>query len=286
MDFRIFIAAAVALTLVAFGGFYFALSKRLNEPAPAPVHSASAPPGSSRSARSQTAQRPAEQAPAKPAVKATPASIEAEIAHSEHAELQALLKSHFPKEYNELIAVAVRRRNEGVSDEAFGQELFGRFQEIMRSRLHYAAAASMPMIDKLAANEVELFHALGNEGSAFCPKILGKDAGRTTEALPDKVRNLMRLGTLYRFQAVVDGMQHYVPVDPLTAPEIAAFETSLKTEGMTFDEVRSGAFLNKGGDEPGKPCLMVEKLYRAIARLPDGPRRKVYAGVFFLGRDK
>jgi hypothetical protein len=286
MDFRIFIAVAVALTLVAFGGFYFALSKRLNEPAPAPVRSAAAPPAPSRSAQSQTVQRPSAQGAAKPAIKATPTSIEAEIAHSEHAELQALLKAHFPKEYSELIAVAVRRRNEGVSDEAFGQELFGRFQEIMRSRLHYAAAAGMPMIDKLAANEVELFHALGNEGSAFCLKILGKDSNPGTGALPDNVRKFMRLGTLYRFQAIIDGMQHYVPVDPLTAPEIAAFETSLATEGMKFDEVRSGAFLNKGGEGPGKPCLMVEKLYRAIARLGDGPRRKIYAGVFFLGRDK
>ena len=48
---------------------------------------------------------------------ATPASIEAEIAQSEHAELQALLKKNFTAEYNELIAVAVRRRNEGVSDQ-------------------------------------------------------------------------------------------------------------------------------------------------------------------------
>ena len=40
------------------------------------------------------------------------------------------------------------------------------------------------------------------------------------------------------------------------------------------------------GDEPGKPCLMVETLYLAIARLGEGTRRKIYAGMFFLGRDK
>ena len=59
---------------------------------------------------------------------ATPASIEAEIALSEHAELQALLKKNFAAEYDELIAVAVRRRNEGVSDQIFGQELAERFR--------------------------------------------------------------------------------------------------------------------------------------------------------------
>jgi nitrogen fixation-related uncharacterized protein len=32
MDFRILIAAAVALVAVAFGGFYFALSSRQHEP--------------------------------------------------------------------------------------------------------------------------------------------------------------------------------------------------------------------------------------------------------------
>ena len=52
---------------------------------------------------------------------ATPESIEAEIARSEHAELQALLKQHFADEYKELIAVAVRRRNEGASEQDVGQ---------------------------------------------------------------------------------------------------------------------------------------------------------------------
>jgi hypothetical protein len=55
---------------------------------------------------------------------------------------------------------------------------------------------------------------------------------------------------------------------------------------MTFDDVRSGSFLDKGGNEPGQPCLMVEKLYRAIARLDEEARRKIYAGLFFLGRDQ
>ncbi|HEY5608961.1 MAG TPA: hypothetical protein VIM38_11560 [Alphaproteobacteria bacterium] len=287
MDYRILIAAAVGLVLVAFGGFYLALSSRLHEPAAPPVRSAAAPSPSApdRTAQSQAAKRDTAQPGATPAGKATAASIEAEIAQSEHAELQALLKTHFAKEYNELIEVAVRRRNEGASDEAFGQELFTRFQEIMRPRLRFAVAASMPMIDKLAANEVGLFHALGTEGAAFCLKVLGKDTAAASP-LPDGVRRLMRLGTLYRFQAIVDGMQRYLPVDPLAAPEIAAFEASLAREGMKFEDVRTGAFMNKGGEEPGKPCLMVEKLYQAIARLEEGPRRKVYAGVFFLGRDK
>jgi hypothetical protein len=31
---------------------------------------------------------------------------------------------------------------------------------------------------------------------------------------------------------------------------------------------------------------MIEKLYQAIARLNEGTRRKIYAGMFFLGRDR
>ena len=72
----------------------------------------------------------------------------------------------------------------------------------------------------------------------------------------------------------------------LTQAELGAFEASLNRDGLRFDEVRTGAFLSKGGDEPGKPCLMIEKLYQSIARLDETTRRKIYAGMFFLGRDR
>ena len=49
--------------------------------------------------------------------------------------------------------------------------------------------------------------------------------------------------------------------------------------------MNSGAFL-KTGPEPGKPCLMLETLHLAIARLADDTRRKIYAGMFFVGRDR
>jgi hypothetical protein len=223
--------------------------------------------------------------PARPG-KATPESIEAEIARSDHAELQTLLKKYFADDYKALIAVAVDRRNEGVSDQQFGQELFARFQEIMRTKLRYAAGASTPMIDRLAENEVALFHALGTEGATFCLKVLGKDETPADGPPPESVRRMMRLGTLYRFQAIVEGLQNTKPVDPLTNDELGAFETSLNRDGLKFDDVRSGAFLTKGGEGPGKPCLMIEKLYLAIARLNEGTRRKIYAGMFFLGRDR
>jgi hypothetical protein len=96
----------------------------------------------------------------------------------------------------------------------------------------------------------------------------------------------MRLGTLYRFQAIVEGLPNTKPLESLTAEEMRTFDASLGRDGMRFDEVRSGAFLSKGGDEPGKPCQMIEKLYRAIARLGEGTRHKIYAGMFFLGRDR
>jgi hypothetical protein len=292
MDHRILIAAAVGLVLVAVGGFYFALSKRPHQFVAPPVQTAAdrpAAPGQAaqyQPARNQPAQSQAVPGPAPPRPTATAETIEAEIAKSGQPELQALLKQHFADEYKELVEIAVRRRNEGVSDEVFAQELFERFQQIMRSKLKFAAAASMPMIDDLAANEANLFRALGTEGASACLRVLGKDRTPGPTSLPDNIRGLMRLGTLHRFRAIVDGIPKFKPVDPLTPVEIAAFEASLARDGMKFDEVRSGAFLEKEGNEPGRPCLMVEKLYRAIARLADGPRRKIYAGLFFLGRDQ
>ena len=293
MDFRILIAAAVALVAVAFGGFYFALSSRQHEPLaasqPRPARTAEAPaaaPPVAQQPAGPPAATPAAPTPPAPPAKATPESIEAEIAKSDHAELQGILKRYFADDYKALIAVAVERRNEGVSDQAFGQELFARFQEIMRSKLRFAAGAGTAMIDRLAENEVALFRALGTEGATFCLKVLGKDETPADSQPPESVRRMMRLGTLFRFQAIVEGMSNTRPVDPLTQAELGAFEASLNRDGLRFDEVRSGAFLSKGGDEPGKPCLMIEKLYRSIARLEETTRRKIYAGMFFLGRDR
>jgi hypothetical protein len=215
---------------------------------------------------------------------ATPESIEAEIALSEHAELLALLKKDFDAEYTDLIAMAVRRRNEGVSDQVFGQELAERFQDIMRGKLKFGAGASMPTIDRLAANEASLFHALGTEGAAFCLKMLGKDDTPAAEPPPDSVRRLMQLGTLYRFQAIAEGMAaNAKPVEPLSKEETRVFEASLAREGLNFKDVNTGAYL-KTSLEPGKPCLTLETLHLAIARLPEGTRRKLYTGMFFAGR--
>ena len=47
-----------------------------------------------------------------------------------------------------------------------------------------------------------------------------------------------------------------------------AFEASLAREGLNFKDVSTGAYLNKAGTEPGKPCLTLETLHLAIARLP------------------
>jgi hypothetical protein len=299
MDPRTFIAAAVGLVLLALGGFYFALSPRSHN-ANQPVRTATAPgqPAQGGATQPVGAQAPAaqtptsqastsqaSQAPAQPA-KVTTATIEDELAHSEHAPLQALLKKYFPDEYNGLIAAAVGQRNAGVSGAAFDQDLVARIQDMMRTKLKFATGASTAMIDQLAANEVNLFHALGTGGAAFCLKVLGKDTTPSNEPAPDDIQRIMRLGMLYRFQAIVEGSPNFKPIEPLTADEMGAFQASLATDGMKFEDVRSGAFLTLGGNEPGKPCLMVEKLYRSIARLPESARRKIYAGVFFLGRDK
>jgi len=305
MNARTLIAVVVGLVLVAFGGFYIALSPRTNDavlsqppspappsaippapvpPSPAPPSPVTAAPTTPAPATPPAVQAPVPPPPAPPAM-ATAESIEAEIALSEHAELAALLKKNFTAEYNDLIAAAVRRRNEGVSDQVFGQDLAERFQQIMRGKLKYGAGASMATIDRLAANEASLFHALGTEGASFCLKMLGKDDTPAKGAPPDSVRQMMGLGTLYRFQAIVEGLPNAKPVEPLKADEMRAFEASLAREGLNFKDVSAGTYL-KASAEPGKPCLTLETLHLAIARLPDPIRRKIYAGMFFVGRDK
>jgi hypothetical protein len=270
MDYRVLLAAVVGLVLIAVGGFYFAFMQR--------PHYAVTPPSSRQETSSP-------QSPAGPLGKATAESIEAEIARTDQAELQELLKRHFNEEYKELIAVAVRRRNEGVSDEEFGRELFAQFQTIMRPKLQFAVAASMQAIDRLAANEISLFRALGTAGAAHCLTVLGKDDAVVSVPMPDDVRRLMRLGTLYRFQAIVDGMPKFRPLNALNANEMAAFEAGLARSGVSFEEMRTGAFLNQPG-EPGAACQKIERMYQTIATLGEETRRKLYSGMFFMGRDK
>jgi hypothetical protein len=222
--------------------------------------------------------------PAAPAA-ATAESVEAEIARSENAELQTLLKTNFGEDYGTMIATLVKRRNEGATAEQSSQDLEDRLQDLMRAKLKFAVGASSATIDRLAANEANLFHALGTDSAPFCLKLLGKD-DKPAGQPPDNVREMMRLGTLYRFQAIVEGMPDVKPVAALTPEDMKAFEASVESEGLQFEDVRSGAFMTKAGNQSGTPCLMLEKLYRAIARLPEDTRRKIYAGMFFLGRDK
>jgi len=67
---------------------------------------------------------------------------------------------------------------------------------------------------------------------------------------------------------------------------IAREEASLAREGVNFKDVSTGAYLNNSGTELGKPCRTLETLHLSIARLAEGTRRKIYAGMFFLGLDK
>jgi hypothetical protein len=303
MDQRILLAVVVGLVLAAFGGFYIALSPRSDEavppppppmavaptlPAPSSSPAVVTPAGPERAPAVVIAPTPAAPMPAAPtSAQATPATIEAEIASSDYSELQALLKANFADEYDALITFAVRRRNEGVSDQQFGQEMFERIQDMLRAKLKFGTGASLATIDKLAGNEKSLFHALGTEGSRFCLRMLGKDdSPPDAEPPPESIRHLMGLGTLYRFQAIVEGGSNPKPAEALSGEEMKGFETALDQEGLNYKEVSSGAYMNQSDGDPGKPCLTLEKLHRAIATLPDATRRKIYAGMFFLGRDK
>jgi hypothetical protein len=279
LDHRVVIAIAAGLVLAAAGGFYFALKPSSPD---AVVTAARQPqPAGTPPAKSEAATPE----PVKPQP-ATRESIEAEIGRSDHAELQVLLKRSFPDEYDELIAAAVQRRNAGATDAEVGQETFARFQNILRTNLKFAVGASTASIDRLAANEIRLFDALSAAGGDHCLSVLGKADNQAGRVPPDEIRQLMRLATLHRFEAIVEGRLQMVPVEALTPDELKAFEASLRDAGLTLDEVRSGAFLTKEGDEPGKPCRMVGRLYTAVSRLDESPRRKLYSSMFFLGRDR
>lgn len=278
LDFRVVMAIAAALVLVAVGGFYFALRTSPQDAVVTAARPAPAKPDAANTA-------PANQQPAKPQ-SATPASVEAEIARSDHAELQTLLKRAFPDEYAELIAAAVRKRNEGATDAEVGQETFGRFQGILRANLKFAVAASTTAIDRLAANEIRLFETLGVKGGDYCLAVLGKADSQGPLVPPEEIRQLMRLATLRRFEAIVDGRSRMAPVDPLTPDEVKVFESGLRSVGLTLDEIRTGAFLTKDGDAPGKPCQMVGRLYTVVSQLDESPRRKLFSSMFFLGRDR
>jgi hypothetical protein len=276
MDGRLLIGAVLALVVTAFGGFFIALG----------LHShASAPPGMSSSDSSVTSVPPPAGAPPPPPTPPmfTAESVEAEFALSEHADLLTFVKKSFPPDYAELLQQAVSRRNEGVGEQAFGQTLAERLQNVMRGKLKYGAGGSTPTIDRLAANEASLFHALGTEGAPFCLKMLGRDDSPAAAPVPEIVRQLMELGTLYRFQAIAEGMSNTKPVEPLTKDEAKSYEASVVRAGLNFKDVTTGAYLKAAG-EPGKPCLTLETLHLAIAKLPDGVRRKIYASMFFAGR--
>ena len=150
-------------------------------------HDAAAPPGPPAPRAPHRRARPARRrcCPPPPPAKATPESIEAEIAKSDHAELQGLLKRHFADDYQALIVVAVERRNEGISDQAFGQELFARFQDIMRSKLRFAAGAGIAMIDRLAAKNVHRIVLQVAETNAPAIRLYRQTHFRPAEKLPD-----------------------------------------------------------------------------------------------------
>ena len=286
MDGRILIGAVFGLILMAFGGFYVALGPHGHDEKPVVAPPLLPPPpvlAPAPAAAPGAAPIAASPVQAAPPPMATPDSIEAEFAVSEHAPLLAVLKQSFPDDYKALVDAAARRRNEGASDQAFGQDVAERFQDIMRGKLKFGAQASMPTIDRLAANEASLFHALGTEGAPFCLKMLGRDDSPATGPPPNSVRQLMALGTLYRFQAIAEGMSNSKPVEPLTKDETKAYEASLSREGLNLRDVNSGTFL-KTANEPGKPCLTLEALHRAVARLQDSVRRKVYSSMFFANR--
>ena len=289
------VVLGMLLVLAAGAAFYFALAPRSGwlpsstpDPAVRPLVSPAPAVPSSTVGASNSAPPPAPTLSAElpaPPPPATAASIEAEIAWSEYAEVLALVKKLFAGEYNELMNAAALRRNEGVSDEVFGRELAAGVQNIMRGKLIYGTGASTPAMDRLAANEASLFHALGTDGAGFCHKMLGMDDSQPAGPPPESVRHLLQLGTLYRFQAIAEGMPDSKPVVPLSKDELRAFETSVVQVGLNFNDVNSGSFLRASG-EPGKPCLTLETLHLAIARLAEGTRRKIYAGMFFIGRSQ
>ena len=138
---------------------------------------------------------------------------------------------------------------------------YAQLQAIMRSKLKFAAGASIAD-DRQARQPTRsnLFHALAHRRRGLLPQ--GARQGRARRRRrppPENIRRMMRLGTLYRFQAIVEGMPNFKPIDPLTPDEMGGSRRAWRRNGLKFEDVRTGAFLNQAGNEPGKPCLMIEQ---------------------------
>ena len=182
MDHRILLAAVVGLVLVAVRRLLLCAGPKIARRAQraGARRRRAAHPAEPACIGSQADRRYAGCRHAAPARDDRSATIEAEIARTEHADLQVLLKRHFADEYQELMEFMVRRRpvRGHLADDAAAQEMLARFQEMMRPKLKYAAAARVALIDKLASNEIELFHALGTEGASFVSRCLARTRRR------------------------------------------------------------------------------------------------------------
>ena len=82
----------------------------------------------------------------------------------------------------------------------------GRFQNIMRPEPEKSPPPqASPTIDKLAKNEVGPVPRTRDRRGRILPRaVLGKDGAGGGRAA-GKHQRTMRLGTLYRFEAIVDG---------------------------------------------------------------------------------
>ena len=108
-------------------------------------------------------------------------------------------RRNFPDEYKELMELTRQRRNEGVSDDAAGQELFARFQEMMRPQAQIRRRRELADDRQARHQRDRAVPCARHRGHGFCLKVLGDDTPSASPVARQRAA-LMPLGTIYRFR--------------------------------------------------------------------------------------
>ena len=210
MNPRILIAVVVGLVLVAFGGFYFALKPHANDRAPAAA-----------AARLPPAQTATPSSAAAPPVVVPPPPPPMATAGEHRSRDRAVGTCRAAGAAEEELHRRIRRVDRGGRPPAqrrrFGSDLrpgtgrtlpgdHAREIEIRRRGEHCRPSTSSPPTRRAC------FMRSAPKARAFASRCSARMTAPPITATPESVRQLMRLGTLYRFQAIAEGMPAAKPV--------------------------------------------------------------------------
>ena len=246
MNPRILMAVVVGLVLVAFGGFYFALGLHANDallpPALPPAQTATPVQRRRAACRRATAAAPGHPGEHRGGDRAVGTRRAAGAAEKElRRRIRRVDRGGRPP--------AQRRRVGSGLRPGTGRTLRGdhaRQIEIRRRGEHADRSTSSPPTRRAC------FMRSAPRARAFASRCSARTTRPPATATPESVRQLMRLGTLYRFQAIAEGMPAAKPAAALTSDEMRAFEASLAREGLNFKDVSTGRLSQQRRHRTGK----------------------------------